>query len=290
MRALFLSILLVLLGAATTGVRGVTPASQGPGARSDQLLTVRLQARPHAPADLLAGVIILRVPLYPHARPWLHRYVMPLMTSTSPYMKVSSQVDFVLPANPQTAKTWYLHAFARRGYTVQVAIGESGNASAGVSGSWTLLDFTPRNNPTLHLQLALQDVPGGTIAAYEASAVTVPPRLPGSYIAAGVSRVTVTYQFLNTSSHRRAITYALTRHDSIIRLIRAINTLARNDEGLTSCPVGDRQALLVFHYPGGRSITARTDPGCAGVVITGYPPLAGSIWSLLTSLVPPGQS
>jgi len=290
MRALFLSILLVLLGAATTGVRGATPARQGPGARSDQLLTLRLQARPHAPADLPAGVIILRVPLYPHARPWLHHYAMPLMTSTSPYMKVSPQVDFVLPADLQTAKTWYLQAFARRSDTVQVTIGESGNAGTGVSGSWTLLDFTPRNSPTLHLQLALQGVPGGTIAAYEASAVTVPPRVPGSYIAAGVSRVTMTYQFLNTSSHRRAITYALTRHDAIIRLVRAINALARSDGALTSCPFVDRQALLVFHYPGGRSITAGTDPGCAGVVITGYPPLAGSIWSLLTSLVPPGHS
>lgn len=290
MRALFLSILLVLLGAAITGVRGVTPASQGPGARSDQLLTVCLQARPHAPADIPAGVIVLRVPLYPHARPWRHPYVMPLMTSTSPYMKVSPQVDLVLPADLQMAKAWYLQVFTRRGYTVQVTIGESGNASTGVSGSWTLLDFKPRNSPTLHLQLALQDVPGGTIAAYEASAVTVPPRAPGSYIAAGVSRVTVTYQFLNTSSHRRTVVYVLTRHDAIIRLVRAINALARSDGALTSCPFVDRQALLVFHYPGRRSITARTDPGCAGVVITGYPPLAGSIWSLLTSLVPPGQS
>lgn len=256
-------------------------------AQTGTLLTLRLQAGPHAPADLPKGPLFLRVPVYPHAHSRRHSHIMPLGFSLSPYIKESPQVAFLLPADPETAKAWYRQTFSARGYTVQITAGESGNARTGVSGGWLLLDLRPLATPTLDLHLELQGARGGTVAVYQASAVTVPPRAPGSYLTPGVSRVMVRYQFLNATSRRHTVTYVLRARDAITALIRALNAFPRSDEALTSCPVIDRRATLVFYYSGGRFVTVTTAPGCTGVVVDGYPPLAGSIWSLLASLLSP---
>ncbi len=284
-----LSVVLVVLSAMITGIGwpGARAAMHAPVAQDGTLLTLRLQEMSHAPADLPPGVLTLRVPVYPHARVWRHPYAMPMFSSLSPYIKVSPQVTYELPTGPGRAKAWYLDAFSRRGYTVQVRIGGS---FSGVGGNWTLLDVRPRTIPMLDLFVALQEKPGGTIVAYRASAVIVPRRAPGSYLSEGISRVTVTYQFLTGPSHTHTIARTLAKRSAIVTLVRAINALPRSTGGFLSCPQIDRQATLVFVSSGGRSVTARTDPGCTGVVIAGYPPLAGSIWPLLSSLVPPGHS
>ncbi len=283
-----LSIALVVLSSVITGIGSprARAAIHTLVPQDGTLLTLRLRAAPHAPADLPPGVLTLRAPLYPHARLWRHRYAMPMFSSITPYVKESPQVTYQLPTNPEKAKAWYLDAFSRRGYTVQLG---GGGSFTGVGSSWTLLDFRPRATPYLDLYVALEERPGGSIVAYRASAVIVPRRAPGSYLSEGVSRVTVTYEFLTGLAYQRTIARTLTKHSAIITL-RAINALPRSTGGFLSCPQIDRQATLVFVSPGRRSVTVRTDPGCTGVVIAGYPPLAGSIWPLLSALLPPGRS
>jgi len=284
-----LSIALVVLSGVITGIGspGARAAIHALVPQDGTLLTLRLQAAPHAPADLPPGVLTLRAPLYPHARLWRHRYAMPMFISITPYVKESPQVTYQLPTDPEKATAWYLDAFSRHGYTVQQLGG--GGSFTGVGSSWTLLDFRTRAMPSLDLFVALQERPGGSIVAYRASAVIVPRRVPGSYLSEGVSRVTVTIQFLTGLAHQRTIARTLTKHSAIITLVRAINALPRSTGGFLSCPQIDRQATLVFVSPGGR-VTVRTDPGCTGVVIAGYPPLAGSIWPLLSALLPPRRS
>ena len=243
---------------------------------SDNSITLRLQGGPHAPADMPPGVVVINVPVYPRARPWHRPYVMPLGDSTSPYAKVSPQITVLLPTDPAVAQSWYQRAFARRGYRVEVIMGQTQPSASGLTDGWTMLEATSRVHTRLEVRLALQaTLAGGTVAAYQASDVTVPPRSPGSYLPGDIVRVQVTYHFLNAPVSERTIHRLVTTRHAIGTLVRAINALPRSDEAAHSCPAIDREASLVFSKPSGPPIRVETDPGCIGVIIVGYPPLSG---------------
>jgi hypothetical protein len=197
---------------------------------------------------------------------------------------------YVLPVSPESALTWYEQAFVRRGYAYQVGSGSSSDVRTGALLYWTMIDFRPRTNPRLDVQLVLQADQSGTIAAYNAWAVTVPPRAPGSFIPANVFRVVITYTFLNAPPGKHIIRVAVAKRAPIDRLVTAINALPRSDEAPVFCAFGDKSAALQFVTAGGKIRSVTVDAGCDDVVVAGYPPLAGnpSLWTLLYAVAPPG--
>ena len=155
-------------------------------------------------------------------------------------------------------------------------MGQTQPSASGLTDGWTMLEATSRVHTRLEVRLALQaTLAGGTVAAYQASDVTVPPRSPGSYLPGDIVRVQVTYHFLNAPVSERTIHRLVTTRHAIGTLVRAINALPRSDEAAHSCPAIDREASIVFSKPSGPPIRVETDPGCIGVIIVGYPPLSG---------------
>jgi hypothetical protein len=106
-----------------------------------------LASRSSVPSDMPPGTVVIHVPLYPGAVPSTRRYtLLPVSGPDSTYTK-GAWAEYLVPADPATADTWYRQAFARRGYGVS-----AWGTTADGRTELTATTFTSASNRNLSVQ------------------------------------------------------------------------------------------------------------------------------------------
>jgi hypothetical protein len=109
--------------------------------------------RSSVPSDMPPGTVVIHVPLYPGAVPSTRRYTLPPFSGPESAYTKGAWAEYVVPADPATADTWYRQAFARRGY------GVSGQSTiAGRRTESTATTFTSASNRNLSVQLGYEAI------------------------------------------------------------------------------------------------------------------------------------
>lgn len=280
----------------TTG--GVGPAAPAvpPGCVAPLTLVLRPgihlpghAAPAHLPADLPHGTAVVRLPLYPGARPTNQPFVAHFEVNPFwSYVKTGSS-EFALPLGIRKADAWYRTHFVQCGYNVE----GTGFLPSPITIRNSGLEFASRSVAGLQVAVSIHaQASGGTLVLYTALEDSRPVRARSSYLPNSIARVHVTY-FVYAhpfDEHPRQVSFDATAPSTIRRLVSAVNALTEVYPARAVCqgPPVPAEARLIFVRPNGATIRVIVDVSCLGAVIVGrYHPLIdthGRVGRLVTSL------